>query len=757
MPKAQYIQTNFTAGEVSPRLEGRVDFAKYVNAVKTMENMTVLPHGGAVRRGGSRHITTVKTASKKVRLVSFEFSVEQAYILEFGDLYIRFYKDKGQIQSGSPAAAVEVVSPYTEAQLFELSFTQSADTLYIVHKSHEPRILTRTSHTAWTLSTFQLIAGPFLPVNTTSTTIAPSGTTGNITLTASSTTGINGGAGFSTADVGRLVQIDHSDTFGHAKITGYTSSTLVDATVQDDRDFGATSADVDWALGHFYVDNWPTVVAFYENRLAFSGAPNNPQTLTFSQTDDYSNMLAGDEDNEAMVYTIATDQVNAIRWMNPGQVLVVGTAGGEFVVSASASNEALTPTNVRVVRQTTYGSYAISSLRISDVVLFLQRAQRKIREFVFQFTSDSYVAPDLSILSEHITESGVVEIDYQQEPNSVIWCVLTDGTLVGMTYQRDQDVVAWHKQILAGVSATDGTQAKVESVAVIPAPTGGADNVGRDELWVAVQRYVNGGVVRHIEVIEAGLEDPNSQEEAFFVDSGLSLNNPITITGATAADPVVITAASHGLLDTNSVDIRGVAGMTELNNRRFTVANKTTNTFELSGENGLTHTTYISGGTARLATTAISGLSHLEGESVIILGNGAVQPSKTVSSGAITLETAASIVHAGLPYTSKLITLNLEAGSADGTAQGKSKRITEVTVRLYRSLGIQVGPEGGPLDIIPFRDSSDLMNSPPALYTGDKYLAYPQGHDTGGNVEIQQTQPLPLTLIALILRLKTND
>ena len=830
MPKFAYIQTNFTSGELSPRLNGRVDISKYANGVKSLQNMITIPQGGASRRGGSKYIASGKTNTKKVRLVSFEFSVTQAYILEFGHNYIRFYKDGGVIEDGSPSAPVEVSTTYTEAELYGLQFTQSADTLFIAHKDHEPATLSRTSHVNWALADYELLSGPILSVNTTGTTFTPSATSGDINITASAITGVNGGAGFTASDVNRIIQIKQSSTTGYAKINSITSTTVVACTVTTN--FHDGSSVNTWALGHFHTGNFPQSVAFYEQRLVWAGAPNNPQTLAFSVSGDYSNHLAGSSASDAMVYTIATDQVNAIKWMNPGPVLIVGTAGGEFIVSASSADEALTPTNVRVTRQTTYGSYSVVAKRVSNVVLFLQRAQRKIREFVYKFETDTYVAPDLNLLAEHITETGIIEMDYQQEPDSILWCVLTDGTLIGMTYQRDQEVIAWHKHIMGGVSDTAGTQSKVESVAVIPSSA--SDGAGIDQIWVSVLRWVNGAQARHIEVIEPGLESSQTQEDAFFVDSGLSLNTPLAITGITRAKPIVLTSSSHGMSDGNLVDIRGVVGTTELNNQRFRVIESTTNTFEImkvkgvsvfsatkaspcvitsyshgfvnndeigfinvggmtqlngngytvtrinndsfsigvdsssygtytnSGTahlntDGAAYTAYISGGTARVATTAISGLNHLEGETVAILANGAVQPTKTVASGAITLSTAASIVHAGLSYTSQLITMNIEAGSEDGTAQSKTKRIHEVTVRLHRSLGLEVGAEGGTPDLVSFRDSADLMNSPPALFTGDKNVPYPKSHETSGNVKVQQTQPLPQTILAMIMHVKTNN
>jgi len=811
MPTAAVPLTNFTAGELSPLLEARVDLAQYANGCRTVSNFLLHPQGGVYRRGGTEYIAGVKTNSKKVRLVPFEFSISQAYVLEFGENYIRFYANQAQVVSGSPSAAVEVVTTYAESELFDLQFAQSADILYITHPNHEPAQLTRTAATTFSLSDVAFEDGPYLDENIENTTLTPSATTGTITITASATTGINGGDGFQSTDVGRIVRIGHVASawaastsysvgdvvrnndniyeciragtsagsggpdgegdsivdngvtwkfiedggvrWGYAEITAITSTTLVDATVQ--KDFGGTSAETSWRLGAWYGGSYPGSVAFYEQRLFFAGSTDNPQTLWGSKSGDYTNFTPGSLDDDGVTYTIATDQVNAIRWLSPGKVLAVGTAGGEFKVSASTNEEALTPTNVRVVRETSYGSANILPQRVGEVVLYTQRAGRKIREFVYQFETDGFVSPDLTLLAEHISRTGIIEIEYQQEPDSIVWCVLTDGSLAALTYQREQKVIGWHKHVLGGTSDAAGTASVVESVAVIP----GSEE---DEVWVAVQRYVNGGTVRYIERLKTGLDDAASSETAFFVDSGLTLDTSFDITGATQADPVVVTTSSaHGLSNGEYVDIRGVAGMTELNGNRYIVANVTSTTFELQDKtstdiDGTGYTAYISGGTVREAVTTISGLSHLEGESVDILANGAVQAAKTVSSGSITLDTRASIVHAGLGYTSQLETQRIEGGSADGVAQGKIKRIHEVILRMYRSLGIEVGRRDGEVDVIPFRDSADAMDSAPALFSGDLRVDFSEGFDRKGTVYFRQQQPLPLTVLGVFAHLKTN-
>ena len=673
MARVSPITTNFTAGELSPQLEGRVDFNKYFNGLSEFLNFTAKPHGGAVRRSGFRHVAAVKTAGQATRLIPFEFSTVQAYVIEMGDQYMRFYRNEGQIVDGG---AVEVATPYLEAELFDVQFAQSADVLYLVHPNHEPRKLERTSHTSWTLSVIDFTDGPYRDDNTTATTLNPSAATGTgITITASAVTGINGGDGFKITDVGRLVALEHSGTWGYAKITGFTSTTVVTADVVND--FNGATAVTTWRLGTWSdTTGWPATVTFYEQRLMFAGATDFPQRIDGSKIGDFENFTPGTNDDDPISYTLAAGEVNAIRWINAGQVLLIGTVGGEWIMRSTTAGDPLTPTNVNVRRQTTYGSAAIRPLRIGNAVLFMQRAGRKLRELVYQFETDAYVAPDLTLLAEHVSEGGITDIAYQQEPDSVVWCVRTDGTLLGLTYDRPQDVVGWHRHIVGG--SFGGGQAVVESVAAIPNPAGTAD-----QLWIVVKRTVGGATVRYIEFMEDGFDGSTVAEDAFFVDSGL------TYSGA--------------------------------------------------------------------AATVMSGLDHLEGETVSVLADGAVVPDKVVASGQITLPDPATKVHAGLAFTSRLKTMRIEAGAQDGTAQGKTKRIHRATVRLFRTLGLKIGTDPAKLDTVPFRTGADTMDSAPPLFTGDKRVALRGGWNTEGRVVIQQDQPLPMHVIALMPQLQTND
>ena len=666
--------TNFTGGELSPRLDGRNDIAKYNTGCKTLENMIIYPHGSAARRSGTQFVAEVKDSTKKTRLIAFEFSTVQTYILEFGDQYIRFYKDNGQILSGG--SAYEISSPYLEAELFDIKFAQSADTMYICHPNHHPRKLTRSGHTNWTLVDDVIINGPFMDHNVETTTATPShkvvGAT--TTVTFSSTTGINANQGFLSTDVGRLLHVKD----GHLKITSVTSTTVVVGIVI--KDLGITTPTTDFALGSFSdTTGYPSCVTFFEQRLVFAATKAQPQAIFFSRSADYENF--DDQyhetvaDDDAIVYTIASNQVNAIRFLTATRTLIIGTAGGEFAVDGGGTGQAITPTNILINKQSNHGAANVDGIAVGNATLFLQRAKRKIRELAYNFDVDGYVAPDLTILAEHITETGITQMAYQEEPNSIIWCVRTDGQLLGFTYQREQQVTAWHRHIFGG--AFGSGNAVCESVEVLPTDS------SEYQVWVIVKRTINGVTKRYVEYLH-NLDFDETDDTSFnYLDSQLAYNGS--------------------------------------------------------------------------ATTTISGLDHLEGQTVSVLADGATHPDKVVSSGGITLERSATKVKVGLGYTSLLQTMRIDAGANNGTSQSKTKRIYEITARLYESIGIEIGPDLANMERIPFRSSANAMDSGVNVFTGDKDIEFRGNYETDGFIFVRQTQPLPLTVLSLYPRLITND
>jgi hypothetical protein len=738
-------------------------------------------------------------------------------------------------------APVEIDTPWGEDDLFTVEGPQSADVLYMFHGDYPTHKLERLGHTTWSLAEVAWQDGPWLPLNDTSTTLQPSATSGvGITITASSTTGINDNQGFLTTDIGRLVRLDNPSSgvaWGWGVITARASTTSVTVDVKEA--FGGTTADTRWRLGAWSgTTGYPQTATFFEQRLYVAATNNRPQTFWASQTADFENHKPDDnddtpEDDDALDYTLSGDSVNAIRWLSAGEdTLAIGTIGGEWVPSAQGA--VLTPLDIAVRRQTTHGSAQIQPVRVGSVVLFVQTARRKLREFGFSFEIDGYSAPDMTRLAQHVTRGGIVEMAYAEEPNSLVYAVRGDGQLLTMTYRRDEDVVGWARHIIGGSYL--GGNAVVESVTVIP----GADGSGqvqssesRDEVWIIVKRTINGATVRYVEVFEREFEDGDPQEDAYFSDSLITLDNPVTITGATAAKPVVVSAAAHGFSDGADVRITRVAGMAELNGNSYRIFDVATGSFSLAddagknvtaatqtnpvqvtipghgyansesiaffnvggmtelngndytvsvvdadnitiGVDGTGFTAYTSGGTSHAAVdgsaftayaangqvrekvSAITGLDHLEGESARIWADGGVAPSETVSSGGLTLDTEASVIHAGLPYTHKFKTLKIEAGNPAGTAVGKIKRISAVTAVLLNSHVFSYGPDGTNLIEKEFREVSDGMDSATPLFSGEARLQFEGEYTTDARIVMQSDAPAPFTLLALAPEITVN-
>jgi len=824
---------SFTAGELSSRMQGRTDFKKYFSGCTRLENFVVLPHGPVTRRPGTYYVSPVKTQTAKTRLIPFEFSTTQTYILEFGNQYIRFYKDDGQIESsGSP---YEISSPYLTAELFDIKFAQSADVMYLVHQNHSVRKLSRTGHTSWSLTETEFTNGPYLDANTSTTTMAPSATTGSsITITASSST-------FVSTDVNRLISFSN----GLAKITAFGSATSVTAEVKND--FDNTNANEDWKLGAWSTTTgFPSCVSFFEQRLVFASTTNNPQTLYFSKSGDYENFTSGTNADDAMIYTIASNQVNVIEALKATRTLIVMTTGGEYSVSSGSSQDAITPTNINIRKQSNYGSAGVDALSIGNATIFLQRAKRKIRELAYNFDSDGYQAPDMTILAEHITESGITQMDYQQEPFSIVWCVRTDGVLAGLTYNRLEQVTAWHRHIFGGKSDT-GKDIKQQQIAF----TANSTNVSTANNTITISSHglATGDPVYYNAPSNAigGLNNSNlyyvisvdaNTIKLASTSGNASGGTAISLTTAPGSDTTqyiyqginiytdIIFSANHGFktgdivyYDNTGTSIGGLA-----ENIKYFVGKVDDNQFQLyrnedlltevnmtsahtteQTDNILTHAQvesvaviagaeedqvwvivkrWINGAEKRYveyltpfnfnadltsfhyldsglnysgdATSSLSGLSHLEGEKVSIIGEGAAQNDKVVSSGGVSLDNAIEEANIGLGYTSDLQTMRLDEGYQE-TTQTKVKRIYDLSVRFHETVGASVGPNADTLTAIDFRDSSASMDLPVPLFTGDKHIEFDSDYGTEGLVYIKQPQALPMTILGIYPRLETES
>lgn len=761
MSNASTIQMNFNGGEVSPLVYGRPNLDKYQTGLKTCLNFIPLLQGPNQRRPGTVHIVEVKDSTKAVRVVRFEFSTEQAYILEFGNLYVRFIKDRGQIVSGP---AVELVTTYLEADLFQLQFSQSADVLYVTHPDYPPRKIERASDTSWSITNITFSDGPYFNTNATATTLTLSTTTGSVTVTASAITGINNDTGFQTTDVGRLIRWeDAAGNWTFLTITARASTTSVTATI-DGPDASAGTATATWRLGIWSVTTgYPAASTFHKNRLCFAGATDTPQRIDLSRTGDFENFEPTQADGTVLddsgaTTTLSADTVNAIRWMADDEKgLVVGTVGGEWVVRPDDNGGALTPNNIQATRSSAFGTANIRPARVGRAIIFVQRALKKVRELAYVFEDDGFRAPDMTLIAEHITQDGVVELAYQGEPQSIVWMCLTDGSLIGMTYDRDQKILGFHRHELGGYSdAYSSVPAKVESIAVIPNAEGTAS-----ELYMVVNRYINGATKRYIEYMKPFWDDADNVEDAFFVDSGLTLDTPITISAITKASPGVVTATAHPFSDGDIIRITNVGGMTEVNGKIYKVANKATNTFELNTRadanvDTSAFTTYQSGGQARERVTTISGLTHLEGQTVSVLAEGSPVADVVVASGAITVNET-SKAQVGLGYNSDMQTLRYDVGSRNGTAQGKLQRIHRIIIRFYQSMGGKVGRDSSNLNPIIFRKGGDSMDTAVPLYDGDVEIEWDGEYTKESLIFIRQDQPLPMTVCAIMPQMDTQD
>ncbi len=367
--------------------------------------------------------------------------------------------------------------------------------------------------------------------------------------------------------------VNNSTESGICRIDTFVSSTEVTATILTN--FASTDASKRWFEGAWSAfRGYPTAFTFFGGRAVYGGTSKQPQTVWFSETDDFENFEEGLNDADSFLLTMSSDKMNAIRWLSALDALLLGTIGGEWRIRATAIDEALSPTNFDERQQTSYGSKEIQPIPVGDAILFVDFVGRKIRELTFSDEKQKYVAPDLSALAEHITLTGITSLDYQRNPDAIVWSTLDNGKLLSMSYERDQDVIAWSPHPLGGTSA------KAESVAVIPGTT-------EDEIWISTSRTVDGSTTRQIEQLQPRVDV--DLEDAFFVDSGLVFDggDPITITNVTQADPGVVSLAntnsdgSQRLQDGDQIYIIGVVGMTELNGNFYTVANSTKTTLTL--------------------------------------------------------------------------------------------------------------------------------------------------------------------------------
>lgn len=548
--------------------------------------------------------------------------------------------------------------------------------------------------------------------NTSARLLQPSGLTGLITVTA-----LQDFKPFVATDIGRLLRIEYAGREpGWGVITGFTSSQNVQVLLY--RDLPSTAPCESWRLGAWSdTTGWPHSATFFQQRLVTARTAFQPQTIWLSQSGDFQNNRPDSwvqgataiQDTNAINVTLASGTSAPIHWLAGIRSLLVGTAIGNWVCASRGA--ALTPSDFSAIPQTAVKALDAAPVPIDSGAIFIQRAKRAVYNLIYAQQLDGLKASDITILSDHIGKGNFAQLAYQAEPISTLWHRLEDGTLAALTYQRDQNVIGWTPCTMGG---TIRGAALVESIAVIPGnndPGQVYSSVNRDEVWMIVNRNVNGITKRYIEMFEGAFDGPNRA----------GYTNKATWRAAVVAAQVDAFYVDCGL-------------------------------------------TYVG-----VPTTTISNLGHLEGETVKVVADGAVQQDKVVVGGTITLDLAASKVHVGLSYPWVYRGLKLPYGSRTGTGIGQTKNINGIVfvVRDAASFDycIDMAGEGdeeaGDLvfSSVPFRKPTDPMSAAYPLFSGEVQVdeATGNGFSTDPRVVLQGTAPMPFTLLGVAPRIDETE
>lgn len=834
MAKATRPQTNFTAGEVSPRIRARHDLSKFHNALELQQNAITQVHGGSSRRGGFHFVAKTRFQNKAARLIEFKVKEDEQYSIEAGDRYFRFYRNRGQIQTTYAITAIDRVAHkvsiagdqtsfmaagdvftitgstgndgtytidsvsftvttdiitietlpdatadgnvkipltiptiYDEADLKKIRYRQSADVAFLFHPDLQPRELRRlagddTLPATWQFTEFDFTDGPFLDLNITATTLDPSGVAGSITVVASDPLFAATDAPDSDNPHGRLIRINYAAAWGLMEITAFGTTTSVTATV-----IGTLPADtptVNWRLGAWSrTTGWPEVVRIHQQRIITGKAQRvSVSNLGFFTDFKPSNLADGQVlDEHAFDYLLDDDRLNTIREIvGETEGLLFLTNDGIFLGGAQGGpKDPITPDTFEAHRQNTQGHHPdVRAHQVGNLTLYMSKSGRKLRELLFRIEIDKFKAPDISRLAEHITVGGVVDTAYQEEPDSILWVVRADGVLLGVTYEPDEQVLGWSRQIMGG-KLLGANQAEAESIAV-------ARDSGDDLLWAMVKRTINAVTVRSVEYKEPQFDVDDDIEDAFLIDAGATLDNRKTITAISNTNPVVVTAAGHGLVNGDTVKIRKVFGFTDpakprvdnlgrtisaLDFRSFTAIAVAGATFQLKDEDATTYTVYEGGGTAAKEVTSVSNLDYLNGEKVTVLADAAVFTELLVAAGKITIPEKASVVHAGLPYRHVQFSMPMLPEVQGVDPKVLLKKIFHAHVEFHNSLGGAIGRTVDEAKAITFRKVSTPVEQPTPPFSGIQRFRIGAPHEQLPQIAFVSDDPLPFTLLGMTL------
>jgi len=765
----QTVQRSFTSGEIAPSVRSRADLARYANGLALCQNFIVRAQGGIYSRGGFRLVGATSDSAAVARLIPFSFNTQQTYILVVEPLKIQIIRDGGYVLSNG--SRYTITTPYTQIQQLEVRFTQSADVMTLCHPDHAPANLSRTADDNWTLADIDFtppLSAPSQPSGTVVGTgqgdfdktyayvvtaldeddvesiASPVRTV--TTKSLATTRGIRLQWSAVTNAVRYRVYKDPSTNSGvygwigntnTSEFTDFNIAPLTDDAPPEDRDpFNGSG-------------NKPTAVTYYQQRQVFGSTSNEPQAVFTTQTNNFVSLRTSNpvRDDDAITFTINARQVNEIRHLLPLDSLVILTSGGEWVLT-EGRDEVLTPATAGVKVQSYNGCSIVPPIVINSTAIYIQEKGARVRDLGYEFANNQYTGVDLSLLSEHLFEGfEITSMAYAAEPYSIVWFVRDDGVLLGLTYQKEQQVFGWHKH------TTDGL---FESVAVI-------SEEGRDAVYVTVVREINGSSVVFVERMES--REVEDIDNCFYVDSGLTLDNPSSISEIVgdSNNYVIITDTAHGYDTDDLIKIKRLTDVrfAAYNNEKFLIEKIDNNKYFLrdqyTGDKSVASIGAVSiqiTAESRKGVTTISGLGHLEGKALAVLADGDVIENMVVSSGSITTPYKVFILHAGLPYVPAMETLDIDTGTPQETLKAQTLSISKVTVETQDSRGLFAGPvneRGLSQDMLEFksRQLSDAYNAIQLTSAKREIQLRPQW-GRGGAIRIEQRSPLPLAILSVI-------
>ena len=682
----------FAAGIISPMLRFRSDMEKWQTGACQLTNFFVHVQGGASNRPGTQYIGAVKDAANLPRLVPFVYNNTQSYVLEMGNEYIRFISD-GAYLTNTDGSVYEVATPYAVADVWGIRWVQSADVLTISHPSYPLYNLSRSGETDWTLSEVSFAAGMDAPGTVSAT--ATNGNAGNtgttpgissatydyvvtaVSIALSSESNVSAVVTVKNYNIGYYTQYGNYNTVNWSEVSGadyyniyrkYAGSYgLIGSTT--DLTFQDTDYEPDTAIGPpthedpFSSGNNPSCVSYFQQRRVFGGSTADPQTIWMTRSGNYTNMDVANpvKDDDAITATIASQQVNQIKHVVPMADLIIFTAGSVWKVSGGDAGKAITPADVTVTPQMFVGAADTLPLPIDQDVLFVESKGSHVRDLQYDYYAAVYNGTDLSVLADHLFYGYTInDWRFAQFPFNIVWAVRSDGTLLGLTYLKEQQIWAWHQH-----TTTNG---KFTAVTVVPEET--ENGVVEDTAYFVVERTINGQTVAYVERLHTRqLGTGNSDiTKAWFVDAGLQY--------------------------------------------------------------------------AGTAVNTVSGLSHLEGQTVSACIDGKGYTGLTVTNGAVTLPVAGSTVTVGLPIAAHLQSLPLDLGQPPQFS--RRKRVSKIYTMLYNTAGIEVSTDDGART----RPVGSAATS--GTLSSDVQFVIPAANwDQYGKIDVFQNYPLPCTVTGL--------